>query len=41
MSYMEEFNFWLNDDYFDQATKDELLAIKDNAGEIEDRFYKE
>ncbi len=41
MSYMDEFNFWLNDDYFDQATKDELLAIRDNEGEIEDRFYKE
>ena len=41
MSYMDEFNFWLNDDYFDQATKDELLAIKDNQGEIEDRFYRE
>lgn len=28
MSFMDEFNFWLEDDYFDQATKDELLAIK-------------
>lgn len=28
MSYMDELNFWLNDDYFDQKTKDELLAIK-------------
>ncbi len=41
MSYMEEFNFWLEDDYFDQATKDELLAIKGDEGEIEERFYKE
>ena len=41
MSFMDEFNFWLNDDYFDQATKDELLKIKDNEGEIEERFYKE
>ena len=41
MSYKDEFNFWLNDDYFDQATKDELLAIRDNEGEIEDRFYRE
>ncbi len=38
---MDEFNFWLKDDYFDQATKDELLAIKDNETEIEERFYKE
>ncbi len=41
MSFMDEFNFWLKDDYFDQATKDELLAIKDNETEIEERFYKE
>ncbi|MDE6912129.1 MAG: phospho-sugar mutase, partial [Lachnospiraceae bacterium] len=41
MSFMDEFNFWLKDDYFDQATKDELLKIKDNESEIEERFYKE
>ena len=41
MSFMDEFNFWLKDDYFDQGTKDELLAIRDNEGEIEERFYKE
>lgn len=38
---MDEFNFWLKDDYFDQATKDELSAIQDNEAEIEERFYKE
>ena len=41
MSYKESFNFWLEDDYFDQATKDELLAIRNNEAEVEDRFYKE
>ena len=41
MGFMEEFNFWLNDDYFDQATKEELLAIRNNQAEIEERFYKE
>ncbi len=41
MSYMEQFNFWVEDSYFDEATKKELLAIKDNEKEIEDRFYKE
>lgn len=41
MSYMDEFNFWLEDDYFDQDTKNELLAIRSNPGEIEERFYKE
>ena len=38
---MDELNFWLNDDYFDQKTKDELLAIRNNEAEVEDRFYKE
>ena len=41
MSYMDELNFWLNDDYFDQKTKEELLAIRNNEAEVEDRFYKE
>ena len=41
MSYMDEFNFWLEDDYFDRATKDELLAIRNDEKEVEDRFYKE
>ena len=41
MGYMEEFKFWLEDDYFDAETKAELAAIADNAGEIEERFYKE
>ena len=41
MGYKEEYAFWLEDSYFDQETKDELLAIKDNETEIEDRFYKE
>ena len=41
MGYMEEYKLWLTDDYFDQATKDELKAIADNEAEIEDRFYRE
>ena len=41
MSYQEEFNFWLNDAYFDEDTKNELLAIRNDEKEIEDRFYKE
>ena len=41
MSYKESYEFWLNDDYFDQETKNELKAIADNEAEIEDRFYKE
>lgn len=41
MGYMEEFKFWLEDDYFDADTKKELLAIQNDAAEIEERFYKE
>ncbi len=41
MSYQDEFNFWLNDAYFDEDTKKELLAIRNDEKEIEDRFYKE
>ncbi|MBO5241308.1 MAG: phospho-sugar mutase [Lachnospiraceae bacterium] len=41
MGYKEMFEFWLEDDYFDQDTKNELLAIRNNEEEVEDRFYKE
>ncbi len=41
MGYMEEFKFWLEDDYFDADTKAELAAISGDEKEIEDRFYKE
>lgn len=40
-NYKEEYEFWLNDSYFDEETKKELLAIRDNEEEVEDRFYKE
>ena len=41
MGYMEVYESWLNDPYFDEETKKELREIADNASEIEDRFYKE
>jgi phosphoglucomutase len=41
MSYTEEFQRWLSDPYFDQATKEELLSIRNNEKEVEDRFYRE
>lgn len=41
MSYREQYDFWLKDAYFDEATKEELRGIAENKGEIEDRFYKE
>ena len=37
-NYKKEYEKWLTDPLFDQATKDELLRIKDEK-EIEDRFY--
>ena len=41
MGFMDVYKFWLEDEYFDQDTKNELLAIGEDAGEIEERFYKE
>lgn len=41
MNYMEQYNFWTTDPYFDKATQEELLALKDNVTEIEDRFYRD
>ena len=41
MDYLKEYKKWCESDEFDQATKEELLKIKDDEKEIEDRFYKE
>ena len=41
MNFKENFDFWLNSDYFDENTKKELMEIKNNEKEIEDRFYKD
>ena len=41
MNYLEEYKKWCESDEFDEATKQELLKIKDNEKEIEDRFYQE
>lgn len=41
MSILENYNKWLKEPYFDEATRLELEGIKDNEKEIEDRFYKE
>ena len=38
--YLEKYEEWLNNPYFDKKTKEELEAIKGNEAEIEDRFYK-
>lgn len=41
MQSSELYKFWLENDYFDTETKEELLSIKDNPKEIEERFYKD
>jgi len=35
------YDFWMQSDYFDAATKEELAQIKDNQVEIEERFYRD
>lgn len=39
--YKEIYQEWLDNPYFDEATKEELRAIADNEKEIEERFYKD
>ena len=41
MDYMKEYQKWCESPEFDEETKKELLEIKDDKKEIEDRFYKE
>lgn len=39
MGYRETYEAWLNNPYFDEATRDELKSIADDEKEIEERFY--
>lgn len=41
MNYKDTYNDWLQNPYFDEATKEELCAIADDEKEIEDRFYRQ
>ena len=41
MSYTDTYEFWRTNPYFDEDTRAELEGIKDDAKEIEDRFYKD
>ena len=41
MSYRGKYNSWLENNYFDDKTKEELLNLQGNENEIEDRFYKD
>lgn len=41
MKYKEVYRSWIENPYYDENTKAELMALKDNEKEIEDRFYRE
>lgn len=41
MVYNERYNKWISDSAFDEETRRELMRIKDDEKEIEDRFYKD
>lgn len=41
MTVKEQYNFWLENEYFDEATKAELKAIEKDENEINERFYKD
>jgi len=41
VSYLDEYKKWCESPEFDEETRKELLLIKDNQNEIEDRFYKD
>ena len=39
MDAEQKYEMWLGSDQVDEYTKKELISIRDNAEEIEDRFY--
>ena len=41
MEYRENYEEWLSNPYFDEATKEELKGIAADDKEIKERFYKE
>ncbi len=41
MNYLKVYQEWINSPYFDEEVKEELLRIKEDEKEIEDRFYKD
>jgi len=41
MAYRGKYNSWIDNKYFDKKTREELINLKDNEKEIEDRFYKD
>ncbi|MDD7223744.1 MAG: phospho-sugar mutase, partial [Lachnospiraceae bacterium] len=41
MNYKEKYEFWCSDKYFDKEIHEELVSIREDEAEIEDRFYKD
>ncbi len=41
MEYRENYEGWLKDPYFDEATKEELRSIAGDDNEIKERFYRD
>ncbi len=41
LDYKQKFQMWLDSDYFDKKTINELRSIKNNDDEIKERFYKD
>ena len=41
MNYKEKYEFWCSDKYFDKEIHEELVSIRKDEAEIEDRFYKD
>ncbi|EEB36505.1 phosphoglucomutase/phosphomannomutase, alpha/beta/alpha domain II [Anaerococcus hydrogenalis DSM 7454] len=41
MNYKKIYEDWLNNEFFDNDTRNELKKIEDDEAEIEDRFYQE
>ena len=41
MDYLEKYSYWCTSETFDEATRNELLSIKDDENEIKERFYKD
>ena len=41
MAYRGTYKNWIENNYFDKKTREELINLKDNEKEIEDRFYKD
>ncbi len=41
MTAKHKYKMWIENEYYDRDTRDELLKIQDDDDEIEDRFYKD